>query len=39
MREIFDHDLKVVSNSAVDIVAGWDFKDEELLSVIGKKDT
>jgi hypothetical protein len=31
--------LNILAKSSLDIVDAWDFKDEELLTVIGKKDT
>ena len=39
MRKVFNEDLNILAKNSLDIVDGWDFKDEELLSIIGKKDT
>ena len=38
IKETFYADLDIVAASSLDLVDGFDFKDEELLSVIGKKD-
>ena len=39
LKERFYNDLDIVAASSLDLVDGWDFKEDELLSVIGKKGT
>ena len=37
LNELLKQNLLVVGMSSKDVVDGWDFEDDELLSVIGKK--
>jgi hypothetical protein len=37
-KKEFKDCLGVAAVSSIDIVNGWDFSDEELLTVLGKKD-
>eukprot|EP00347_Sterkiella_histriomuscorum_P013776 403363411 len=39
IKKTFKDELQVLGMSSIDIVEGWDFKDEELLTVLGKKAT
>jgi hypothetical protein len=38
-KELMREDLHILAMSSEDIVEGFDFKDEELLSVLGSKKT
>lgn len=38
-KKVFKDDLQTLAMTSLDIVEGWDFKDEELLSVLGKSST
>ena len=38
-KKVFKDDLQTLAMTSIDLVEGWDFKDEELLTVLGKSST